>query len=198
MTRKEAIRYAATVLFAHKGFQETTMQDICKVTGTAEGTIFYHFKSKEGLLIAILEHAKTQILNEYDAAFTGRTFASGLEMMEEAVSHYFHLAGVMEHEFTLLQRQFPHQLAEDNPECRSHLAAIYSCLTDIFERVVRSGQADGSMADFPPRETAMILFAMVDGLLRLKTCNLYDAGALYDELIASCRRMLAKPSDGSC
>ena len=53
------------------------------------------------------------------------------------------------------------------------------------------------MGAFPPRETAMILFAMVDGLLRLKTCNLYDAGALYDELIASCRRMLAKPCDGS-
>lgn len=198
MTKKEAIRYAATVLFAHKGFQETTMQDICKVTGTAEGTIFYHFKSKEGLLLAILEQAKTRILEEYDAAFTGRAFASGLEMMEEAVTFYFHLAGLMEHEFTLLQRQFPHQLAEDNPECRAHLADIYNCLTDIFERVVRAGQDDGSMGAFPPRETAMILFAMVDGLLRLKTCNLYDAGALFDELIASCRRMLAKPRDGSC
>ncbi|MGD9608380.1 MAG: TetR/AcrR family transcriptional regulator [Desulfovibrionaceae bacterium] len=198
MTKKEAIRYAATVLFAHKGFQETTMQDICKVTGTAEGTIFYHFKSKEQLLIAILEHAKTRILEEYETAFADREFASGLDMMEEAIAFYFHLTGLMEHEFTLLQRQFPHQLAEDNSECRAHLAAIYNCLTDIFERVVRAGQADGSMGDFEPRGTAMILFAMVDGLLRLKTCNLYEAGALFDQLVASCRRMLAKPRDGSC
>ncbi len=168
------------------------------MTGTAEGTIFYHFKNKEGLLLDILEQAKTRILTEYEAAFTGREFASGLDMMEEAVTFYFHLAGLMEHEFTLLQRQFPHKLAEDNPECRAHLAAIYNCLTDIFERVVRAGQQDGSMGEFPPRETAMILFAMVDGLMRLKTCNLYDAGALFDELIASCRRMLCKPSDGSC
>jgi AcrR family transcriptional regulator len=197
MTKKEAIRQAATILFAHKGFQETTMQDVCKVTGTAEGTIFYHFKSKEGLLIAILEQAKIRILEEYEAAFSGRDFASGLDMLEEAITFYFQLAGVMEHEFTLLQRQFPHKLAEDNPECRAHLAAIYTCLADIFERVVRAGQNDGSMGDFPPRETAMILFTMVDGLLRLKTCNLYDAGALFDELVASCRRMLAKPRDGS-
>jgi AcrR family transcriptional regulator len=197
MTKKEAIRQAATILFAHKGFQETTMQDVCKVTGTAEGTIFYHFKSKEGLLIAILEQAKIRILEEYEAAFSGRDFASGLDMLEEAITFYFQLAGVMEHEFTLLQRQFPHKLAEDNPECRAHLAAIYTCLADIFERVVRAGQHDGSMGDFPPRETAMILFTMVDGLLRLKTCNLYDAGALFDELVASCRRMLAKPRDGS-
>ena len=167
-------------------------------TGTAEGTIFYHFKSKEQLLIAILEHAKTRILEEYETAFADREFASGLDMMEEAIAFYFHLTGLMEHEFTLLQRQFPHQLAEDNSECRAHLAAIYNCLTDIFERVVRAGQADGSMGDFEPRGTAMILFAMVDGLLRLKTCNLYEAGALFDQLVASCRRMLAKPRDGSC
>jgi len=104
----------------------------------------------------------------------------------------------MEHEFTLLQRHYPHRLAEDNPECREHLAAIYNCLTDIFERVVHVGQPDGSMGDFPAHEAGMILFAMADGLLRLKTCNLYDAGALFDELVACCRRMLAKPEIGHC
>lgn len=198
MTRKDAILAAATVLFAHKGFQETTMHDISKVTGTAEGTIFYHYKSKEQLLIAILDQARARILEEYAAAFASREFPSGLAMLEEAVTFYFRLAGLMEHEFALLHQRFPHQLAEDNAACREHLAAIYTCLTDIFERVVRAGQADGSMADCEPRATAMILFAMVDGVLRLDTCNLYAAGALFEPLLDSCRRMLAKPRNGRC
>jgi len=197
MTRKEAILAAATILFAHKGFQETTMQDICRVTDTAEGTIFYHFKSKEHLLIAILGQIKTRILGEYETAFSGRHFTSGLDMMDVAIAFYFHLAGLMEHEFTLLQQQFPHHLAEDNDTCRDDLIAIYTCLIDIFEQVVRIGQTDGSMDTFDPRPTAMLLFAMVDGVLRLKTSNLYEAGALFDQLLAACRRMLAKPSDGS-
>ena len=56
------------------------MQDICRVTDTAEGTIFYHFKSKEHLLIAILGQIKTRILGEYETAFSGRHFTSGLDM----------------------------------------------------------------------------------------------------------------------
>jgi len=31
---------------------------------------------------------------------------------------------------------------------------------------------------------------MVDGLARFNTYKLYDAGALYNELMQSCRRML--------
>jgi hypothetical protein len=37
----------------------------------------------------------------------------------------------------------------------------------------------------------MIVFAMIDGLVRFNSHQLYDAGALYGELLASCRRMLA-------
>jgi hypothetical protein len=37
---------------------------------------------------------------------------------------------------------------------------------------------------------ALILFSLVDGLVRFKTYNLYDPGGLYHELIAACRRML--------
>jgi hypothetical protein len=42
----------------------------------------------------------------------------------------------------------------------------------------------------PARKTALIVFTMVDGLVRFKLYNLYDAGALFNELMASCRRML--------
>ncbi|MFV9645015.1 MAG: TetR/AcrR family transcriptional regulator, partial [Desulfobacterales bacterium] len=54
------------------------------------------------------------------------------------------------------------------------------------------GQKDGSIANIPARKTALIVFSMVDGVVRFKTYNLYDAGALYNELIACCRRMLTK------
>jgi hypothetical protein len=31
---------------------------------------------------------------------------------------------------------------------------------------------------------------MIDGVVRFNTYNLYEAGSLYDELLAACRRML--------
>ena len=90
----------------------------------------------------------------------------------------------------LLHRHDLYEIAEVNPECRSHLEAIYDCFLDIFERAIVKGQTDGSIGEMTPRKVALLLFAMVDGLVRLNTYNLYDGGALYRELMELCRKML--------
>ena len=107
----------------------------------------------------------------------------------------FYLSGKMENQFVLLHRRFPYELAEKNPDCREHLEAIYDCLVDIFEQAVLRGQADGTIEAANTRKTALVLFSMVDGVVRFKTYGLYDAGALYSELVDSCRRML-RPERG--
>lgn len=190
MSKKEAILQAATKLFSKKGFKDTSMGELSKMTGAAGGTIFYHFKTKENLFISILENVREGIIEEFERYFGGRKFKTGLDMMEGAISFYLYLAGIMEDQFLLLHRYYPYKLAEDNPICREHLEAIYNCLVDIFEQSVLLGQKDGSIGDMPARKTALIIFTMVDGLVRFKTYNLYDVGVLYNELIASCRRML--------
>ena len=52
------------------------------------------------------------------------------------------------------------------------------------------GQKDGSIGKMPPRKTALIIFSMVDGVVRFKTYNLYDASALFNDIIVSCRKIL--------
>jgi AcrR family transcriptional regulator len=190
MKRKEAIIRAATKLFTEKGFKETSIHDLSKLTGVAEGTIFYHFKNKEGLFLHILEKIKEDLLGAFDQYLTETRFDSGLEMMEGVISFYLYLAGMKEERFHLLHHRYPYELAEINPVCRDHLEAIYNCLIELFEKSIIRGQGDGSIAGLPARKTALILFALVDGLVRFKTYNLYDAGSLYNELIAGVRRML--------
>jgi hypothetical protein len=41
---------------------------------------------------------------------------------------------------------------------------------------------------------AWIIFSMADGLVRFNTFRLYEAGALYNDLIESCRWMLQNPA----
>ena len=67
MKKKDAILKVATVLFANKGFADTSGQELARLTGVAEGTIFYHFKSKEGLLLAILEKTRDEIVDRVRA-----------------------------------------------------------------------------------------------------------------------------------
>lgn len=193
MKKKDAILRIATVLFANKGFADTSGQELARLTGAAEGTIFYHFKSKEGLLLAILEQTRDEIVDQFEQFFENRPFESGLEMVEEVISFYLYLAGLMEDKFLLLHRHFLYKFSESNPDFRENLEAIYNCLVDIFEKAIVTGQEDGSISEeVHPRKTALILFTMVDGLVRFKTYNLYDAGALFNELMQTCRRMLKK------
>ena len=190
MSKKNAILLAATRLFSQKGYDGAAMSELSKMTGAAGGTIFHHFKNKEDLFLNILRDIQETIVSEFNQHISVETYQSGLEMVEGAVTFYLQLAGSMEDQFLLLHRHFPYQLAETNPVCRRYLESIYGCLLDIFERGIATGQKDGSVGNVPTRNTAMILFSMVDGIARLNTYSLYDAGALYSTLMSSCRNIL--------
>lgn len=190
MKKKEAILKAAEHLFTQKGFKDTRMSEISQITGAAEGTIFYHFNSKEALFLTILEQFKESIVSEFKIYSEQRQFKHGIDMVEDVISFYLYLASSMEDRFLLLHRHDAYELAIINPQCREYLEAIYNCFIDIFEKAILEGRKDGSIRDLPPRKTAMIIFSMVDSLVRLNTYNLYNAGSLYEELIDACHRIL--------
>ena len=190
MSKKNAILLAATELFSQKGYEGASMAELSRMTGAAGGTIFHHFKNKEELFLNILEEFKEAILSAFDRYLQAGNFRSGLELVEGAVSFYLQLAGQMQSQFLLLHRHFPYKIAESNPICRDYLESIYDGLLDIFENGIVRGQQDGSIDLVPARQSAMILFSMVDGIARFNTYQLYDAGALYSDLMAACRKML--------
>ncbi|MBN2418147.1 MAG: TetR/AcrR family transcriptional regulator [Deltaproteobacteria bacterium] len=191
MKKKQIILDVAAGLFSRKGFNETPISEISRLTGAAEGTIFYHYKTKEGLFLAILEDFKNSIVEEFQRYIEEKKFDSGIKMMEDIISFYLNLSGSMEDRFLLLHRHDAYELSAGNAQSREYLEAIYNCLIDIFEKAILLGQEDGSIEkEVHPRKTAMIIFGMVDALVRFNTYNLYNAGALYDELIKSSRRIL--------
>ncbi len=195
MKKKDAILQAATYLFSRKGYKDTAMGELSKMTGAAEGTIFYHFKNKQGIFLTILENLKDDILPEFERYRSTESAKTGMDMVEEAISFYLYIAQNKEDLFAILHQRYPYELAENNPECRDILEAIYNCFVDIFEQPILNGQGDGSINDdIPARKSALIVFSMVDSMVRFRMNNLYDVGALYKELIESCRRMLENRS----
>lgn len=192
MNKKEAILYAGTKLFAEKGFDGASMAELAELTNIASATIFYHFKNKEELFLAVMKNAADGILQDFNSFFSDRSFGSGLDMMEDIISFFLYMAGHREEWFLLLHRNHPYRLAEVNPVCRRYLEAIYNCFVEVFERAIHRGITDGSMREVPPHRTALLILSMVDGVVRFKTFQLYNAGALYKNLIELCRSMLKK------
>jgi len=193
MTRKETILHVATQLFSEKGYRNTSIAELAKLTDVAEGAIFYHFKTKEGLFLAILENIRQTLISEFEGFFREKSFESGLEMLEGSIFFYLYLVGTREELFLILHRYDAYELAQVNPVFRKNFSAIYNFILDTIEKAILRGKKDGSIHDLPAGKTAFIVFAMVDGIARLKTFNLYDSSALFEQMIAGCRRMLQHP-----
>ena len=166
------------------------MAEVARATNVSNANIFYHFNNKETLFLACLEHVKNGIIEKFEQYMMGQKFESGIQMLEGIISFYLYLAGSMEAWFLLLHNYYPYRLAIVNELCRNHLETTYNSLIDIFEYAVILGKKDGSIEDVDSRKTALIIFSMVDGIVRFKIYSLYDGASLYNELICSCKKIL--------
>lgn len=72
--RRNEILDAADALFAQKGFDNTSTGDILERVGIARGTLYYHFKSKEDILDALIERYSRQLLSAAHEAASDRRF----------------------------------------------------------------------------------------------------------------------------
>lgn len=61
--RKNEILDAASALFSQKGFDGTSTADILEKVGIARGTLYYHFKSKEDIMDALIERTTAHMLH---------------------------------------------------------------------------------------------------------------------------------------
>ena len=55
---KERILMTTTILFGRKGYEAVSMREIAKAVNIKGSSIYNHYKNKEALLTAILEHLK--------------------------------------------------------------------------------------------------------------------------------------------
>lgn len=67
-SRRPALLDAAARLFAERGFAGTSMRDIAASVGMLSGSIYYHFPSKQALLMAVHEESVRHTLQAVEAA----------------------------------------------------------------------------------------------------------------------------------
>lgn len=192
ISRKQAILEVAAGFFSERGYRETAMSEVAKEAGVADGTVFYNYRTKEELYLAVLDDFRGQIALALDEYLTANEFNTGLQRVEGLIGFYINLGATLADRFLLLHRYDPYRIARTNPAFRRQLESIYNCIVDEMEKAILLGQQDGSIVDVPARKYALIVFALVDGLVRLNTFNVYQADTLYGELIGACRRMLAR------
>jgi AcrR family transcriptional regulator len=84
---RQAIIDAAVKLFADKGFERTTMDEVAAAAGIAKGTIFYNFKTKEDIFFTLLTEGVDDLVTigkEKAAQEKGNTATARLEAVYDA------------------------------------------------------------------------------------------------------------------
>jgi len=150
-----AILEVAEQLFADRGFDAVSINDIAQRAGVSKANIFHHFKSKEGLYMAVLKAAcehSARALDEVESALTDGPKAR----LESFFSR--HLQALLAHPRSarLIQRE----LLENGSERGKQLAEeVFSGHFSRLVGLVREGQEQGLLhRDF---DAALLAFLLV-------------------------------------
>lgn len=189
MKRKEAILKAAIQLFAKRGFHATATSEVAKLARVAEGTIFHHFKTKEGILIYIFDEMIEMYIEGTETVV--KKAASGLEAIEGLVRFHFRFSEERSEELSVVIRDFPYSLLEIGSPFGDLIASGLFRVINLIKECIKRGQRDGSIRDISAEETAFILQGMLNGLSRLKLLGPIRLPELSAQVVDFCRHGLA-------
>lgn len=80
--RRHQLLTAAARLFRDKGFDATSTRDIAAAVGMHSGSPFYHFKSKDALLLAVMEEGMRSALARQADALNGAASAASEPLVQ--------------------------------------------------------------------------------------------------------------------
>ncbi|MBN2393386.1 MAG: TetR/AcrR family transcriptional regulator [Anaerolineae bacterium] len=159
--RTAQIIEAATTVFAEKGFDRATMDDIADAVGINKATIYLYFDNKDALILAIAEQLFAQELAGLQAAHdlpgtaTERltTYYETLIAEESEVMpvmpilYEFYALGLRREDVRVVITDFIHQL------------------TGLLEAIIQEGVENGEFAPTNARQAGRALDALLSGTL---------------------------------
>ncbi|MDD2620348.1 MAG: TetR/AcrR family transcriptional regulator [Syntrophomonadaceae bacterium] len=154
--RRREIMLAAQKLFSSKGIKATSVSDIVKVVGVAQGTFYWYFKSKEEVIKAVAqEYAREYFASQID--IVKNPGLSALEKMrliwEDSLSKYADNISLINYMHSEKNREMHGQLAEEN------MGILFPLMADI----IRQGMEEEVFLVQYPEETTMIFVAGLQG-----------------------------------
>ena len=158
---RDVLVAAATEVFAQRGFEGASLDEIAEAAGFTRGAIYKHFTGKEELFFAVTERtnqaiieafrqvAPTTDLLEWDFATLGKLWRASVEQLEPL------FAIGLEHELYILRNPGARDRAAAHRE--RNMALVTSFINEIAER-------SGMRLRLPADTLARILLATADGL----------------------------------
>jgi TetR/AcrR family transcriptional regulator len=186
---------AARPLFAERGVQRTTIDEIANAADLSVGTVYFHFQSKEGLYLALVDEAleiNTTAMAAIDRNLPAldRVIAAGQAYLQFAIEHPDHFRMVA---LRALDPPTDPGLADVEERVASRVEA----LVGMVERDLAEAIADGSVRPVPVRDAMRFLWGAWNGVaalgfrpdrLRLNANEVRDALQVGQQMVETALR----------
>ena len=151
----ERIMEEATRLFVTRGYHGISMREIAEAVGVSKAGLYYHFKDKEDLFIAILTTNLEQIDRMItQARQTGQTTREQIRQIIEAI------LGQAPHQRAII-RLASQEMAHLSQTARDQFDQLYQAkFIDQLAAILREGRARGELRPINTSVATWILLGM--------------------------------------
>lgn len=153
--RRAQILKAAQSCFGKMGFHKTKMDDIVSASGLSKGALYWHFKSKDEIFLALFDQYDREIFAAWDDLSDGPALET-LRIESEIV-----LRALLD------DRSLVEMWSEflKHPLARDRFAAIYEHSRERLGSTIEKGIERGEIEPCEARHAATMLTAVIEGLL---------------------------------
>ena len=151
---------SAIKVFSKKGFEAARMEDIAKTAKLSVGGVYWYYKSKEEIIIAIMEQLIDKDVKDLRALLEAEgTVRARLET-------YISLSIVEAQEYIPITYEL-YSLAHRNAKVKNHIRAYLQTYRSVLEQFIQQGMDRKEFKSVNARETALTLAALYEGTLEL-------------------------------
>lgn len=175
--RKDDILHFAAELFARQGYHATTVADIARAAGIAQGTVYLYFGSKKEVFSALVDQTLTLF---HDVLIESRRLrhVQTISQLAQQMPAIYRRALRLLHDNRTLTRLMLTEVRGADAEIEAKLAAFYADVSAHIETGIRSGIERGFYRpDVNPPLMAQCLLGMME---RLAAHFLFEADAGLD------------------
>ena len=173
---KRKIFETSMKLFAEKGYDATSIEEITATVGVAKGTLYYHFSSKEEIFNFLIEEGIKLLQNSIYIKTS--KYTNYIDKIKAIVLIEIKIVQKYENLITILLSQF-YGKESRNQKCQMH---VYEYIEQIEQRV-REGINKGEIKQGEPKAMASEIYGLICSTLvyKLRNQDTFDVTNIYKE-----------------
>ncbi|GAB1472124.1 TetR/AcrR family transcriptional regulator [Chloroflexota bacterium] len=156
---RSKITASAIKLFSNRGFSAASVDDICADAGISKGAFYHHFKTKQGLFLALLDGW----LQSIDDAIESSKDLSAPETFMQITEAYPYIFATANEGLPMFL-EFWLQASRDEKIWQAGIKP-YRRYHKYFAALIKKGVDEGSFVEVDPKLTARMIISTAMGLL---------------------------------